>query len=359
MKLVSIYFIFSLFISPIFGDFSFNLDLNYEQPTFIIRLNSKNVRVLFTTEQINPQYSIAITPIDNCLKPNEQDYCYKYIVSPYKTSNETINVNLNQFEGFLSQGNFYLSNYYNLRDYYIYAGNFYGGVVSFDKNLLSKLYSNRKSIDINYQNYSYYNYTYENVKITIGYKKYFSNYSTNEYYQYTNSKSIQVNEIDFAISSNDFSRNSFSIKEHKLDNPILIEFYHYLDYDSVYGPADIINKLVNLLKQNNFTCNEINNSIICDSSIYYGFFKIKSYGIQFNHLKFKKLDKLNHLFFGLKTIDSLSMYYDYDDNILALYSNSPYGKGIIRQSEGKDYSQILSKLALIGFGFLFGGLIIP
>ena len=53
------------------------------------------------------------------------------------------------------------------------------------------------------------------------------------------------------------------------------------------------------------------------------------------------------------------MYYDYDDNILALYSNSPYEKGIIRQSEGKDYSQILSKLALIGFGFLFGGLIIP
>ena len=269
MKLVSIYFIFSLFISPIFGDFSFNLDLNYEQPTFIIRLNYTNVRVLFTTEQINPQYSIAITPIDNCLKTNEQDYCYKYIVSPYKTSNEKINVNLNQFEGFLSQGNFYLPNYYNLRDYYIYAGNFYGGVVSFDKNLLSKLYSNRKSIDINYQNYSYYNYTNENVRITIGYKKYFSNYSTNEYYQYTNSKSIQVNEIDFAISSNDFSRNSFSIKEHKLDNPILIEFYHYLDYDSVYGPADIINKLVNLLKQNNFTCNEINNSIICDSSIYY------------------------------------------------------------------------------------------
>ena len=331
MKLMSICFIFSLFISPIFGNIEFNLDFTYQQPTFNIQMNNSNIRVLFTTEAINPNYSIAITPKDKCQK---LEFCYPYQISRESNfSNETITV----------------GSYYYFTMNLIYGGSFYGGVVSFDEKFISYLYNSNKIYDkaisiVNTYSYNRNDTRVEEVRVRIGDRRYIDNYS---FYSYSESKTIEIKEIDFAVDSYEFRRNSLSLKEYK-DYNFSIEFYHNLDSDSIYGPSKIIDPLVNLLKQNNFTCNEINNTIICNSSIYYGFFKINSYGIPFNRLKFQKSEDRNNLIFGIKTIKHLLFHYDYDTKILSL------GEEIIRQNSGKDYSKALTYLLSFGVSFLFG-----
>ena len=363
MKLMSICFIFSLFISPIFGYIQFNLDFTYQQPTFNIQMNNSNIRDLFTTEAINPNYSIAITPKDKCQK---LEFCYPYQISRESNfSNETITVGSVKEEGFLLKYNsIYIDNYLSYMNL-IYGGSFYGGVVSFDEKFISYLYNSKKIYDktISIVNQYYYNYNHtrvEEARVRIGSKRYIDNYT---FYSYSESKTIEIKEIDFAVDNREFRRNSLSLKEYK-DYNFSIEFYHSLDSDSIYGPSKIIDPLVNLLKQNNFTCNEINNAIICNSSIYYGFFKVNSlgyfnsYGIPFNHLKFQKSEDRNNLIFGIKTIESLNFYYNYGNKILSLESRY-YDKGIIRQNNGKDYSKALTYLLSFGVSFLFGGVFIP
>ena len=363
MKLMSICFIFSLVISPIFGyGISFNLDFTYEQPTFNIQMNSSKVRVLFTTEAINSNYSIAITPLDKCPK---LEFCYPNQISRESYyPNETITVGSIKEEGFLFSKEIKL-NYYYFTMNLIYGGRFYGGVVSFDEKFLSYLYDSRmisyKTISIVQESYYNYNNTrVEEVRVEMGDIRYDDNYT---FYSVSESKTIEIKEIDFAIDAYEFRRNSLSLKEYK-DYNFSIEFYHSLDSDSIYGPSKIIDPLVRLLKQNNFTCNEINNAIICNSSIYYGFFKVNSlgyfnsYGIPFNHLKFQKSEDRNNLIFGIKTIESLNFYYNYGNKILSLESRY-YDKGIIRQNNGKDYSKALTYLLSFGVSFLFGGVFIP
>ena len=351
MKLMSICFIFSLVISPIFGGIRFNLDFTYQQPTFNIQMNNSNIRVLFTTEAINPNYSIAITPKDKCQK---LEFCYPYQISRESNfSNETITVGSVKEEGFLlGYNSIYIDNYLGYMNL-IYGGSFYGGVVSFDEKFISYLYNSKKIYDktISIVNHYYYNYNHtrvEEARVRIGSKRYIDNYT---FYSYSESKTIEIKEIDFAVDGDEFRRNSLSLKEYK-DYNFSIEFYHSLDSDSIYGPSKIIDPLVHLLKQNNFTCNEINNTIICNSSIYYGFFKVNSHGIPFNRLKFKKSEDRNNLIFGINTINHLLFHYDYDSKILSL------DEGIIRQNSGKDYSKALTYLLSFGVSFLFGGVFI-
>ena len=359
MKLMSICFIFSLFISPIFGNIEFNLDFTYQQPTFNIQMNNSNIRVLFTTEAINPNYSIAITPKDKCQK---LEFCYPNQISRESNfSYETITVGSVKEEGFLFTGEIKIY-YYFFTMNLIYGGSFYGGVVSFDEKFISYLYNSKKIYDktisiVNTYSYNRNDTRVEEARVRIGSKRYIDNYS---FYSYSESKTIEIKEIDFAVDGDEFRRNSLSLKEYK-DYNFSIEFYHSLDSDSIYGPSKIIDPLVHLLKQNNFTCNEINNAIICNSSIYYGFFKINSrgnysygiYGIPFNHLKFQKSEDRNNLIFGINTINHLLFHYDYDSKILSL------DEGIIRQNSGKDYSKALTYLLSFGVSFLFGGVFIP
>ena len=351
MKLMSICFIFSLVISPIFGGIRFNLDFTYQQPTFNIQMNNSNIRVLFTTEAINPNYSIAITPKDKCQK---LEFCYPYQISRESNfSNETITVGSVKEEGFLlGYNSIYIDNYLGYMNL-IYGGSFYGGVVSFDEKLISyscpSFISNKTILIFN----SYSSDRDDNSKAgaTVEICRTLYN-SKNTFSSYSESKTIEIKEIDFAVDGDEFRRNSLSLKEYK-DYNFSIKFYHSLDSDSIYGPSKIIDPLVHLLKQNNFTCNEINNTIICNSSIYYGFFKVNSHGIPFNRLKFKKSEDRNNLIFGINTINHLLFHYDYDSKILSL------DEGIIRQNSGKDYSKALTYLLSFGVSFLFGGVFIP
>ena len=362
MKLISIYFIFSLFISPIFGDIDFHLDFSYEHPTFNLTMNNSKFRVLFTTNKINPNISIAITPIKNCQKPQESGFCYPYELKNYtERRNETFNVNSITETGPVID-DFFRINYENVGNmYFIYAGSLYGGVFSFDELLISRLYESnkiyRKTISIFNQKYYTYNASVENTIVRIGDYMFNRPDSLNVV---SPSKTIEINEIDFGFSARDFTRNALSIIENKCDT-FLIEFFHYLDSDSVYGPSETIEKVVTLLKKHNFTCSEVEDSIICDSSLYYGFFKHNSHGIQFNHLKFKKSDKYKNLIFGIRTIPNLQFQFDYSNNILNLASyndNSDYGI-FYQYSKDKQYDNVLSYLFPLGFSFLLGGIIIP
>ena len=358
MKLISIYFIFSLFISPIFGDIDFHLDFSYEHPTFNLTMNNSKFRVLFTTNKINPNISIAITPITNCQKPKESGFCYPYELKNYTESrNETFNVNNITETGPVIVDNFRINNQFVSHKKFIYGGSLYGGVFSFDESLISQLLLYRNSISIFNQQYYANNTFLENTFVRLGEPMF--NYSDilNEV---SPSKTIEINEIDFGFSSEDFTRNTLSLIENKCD-PFLIEFYHYLDSDSVYGPNETIEKVVTLLKKHNFTCSEVKDSIICNSSLYYGFFKHNSYGIQFNHLKFKKSDNYKNLIFGIRTIPNLKFQFDYSNNMLSLL-NYNYGgeNGIVYQYyKNKQYDNVLNYLFSLGFSFLLGGIIIP
>ena len=283
MKLMKICFIFFIFISPIFGELYFDLDFKYGQQTFKLNINKSIITALFTTVEINANYSIAITPKDNCPKPEEKDFCYQNEPLNPENINETINVNFEQFTGPLYKSSITLGNLNLFNMSYVYAGNSFGGIVSFDKEFITYLYKikyiDNRNINFCYMKYLYFNQTIEQFTIKIG-ENYDIKYK-NSLILNSTSKKIEVNEIDFAFSINDFRNNLISVKEYKLNKKFSIEFYHYLDSDSIYGPENQINELVNILKENNFTCNEVNNTFICDSLFYYGYFKIQNYGLQF------------------------------------------------------------------------------
>ena len=119
---------------------------------------------------------------------------------------------------------------------YVYARNSFGGVVSFDKEFITYLYKiqylDNRNINFCYMKYLIFNKTIEQFKIKIG--EYYDIKYKNALILKSTSKKIEINEIDFAFSVNDFRNNELSVKEYKLSKNFTIEFDHYLDSDSIY-----------------------------------------------------------------------------------------------------------------------------
>ena len=66
-----------------------------------------------------------------------------------------------------------------------------------------------------------------------------------------------------------------------------------------------------------------------------------------------------NLKFGLKSIESLSLYYNYEQNIMILYSYFE-DEGIILQNDSKVItSSVVPHFLSMGIGFLIVGLFLP